>query len=191
MNLTIKHILGRISLFFLVAFMLCADADYGNARPSLNRPSPSAEETSLPELVGKPAPPFKTKGLDGKTVSLADYRGKALLLNFWATWCGACKIEMPWLAQLREQYAKQGFEVIGVLTNNAPLETVAALTRKYGVRYPILMCNHSTAQAYGGLPYLPTSFYIDARGRVVAEMAEASSKAEIEANILKALRTHS
>jgi thiol-disulfide isomerase/thioredoxin len=126
--------------------------------------------------------------LDGKQVSLADYKGKALLVNFWATWCGNCKIEMPWLEQLREKYAKQGFEVLGIVTDNAPSERVISLTQKYGVHYPILLCNHATARAYGGLPDLPESFFIDRHGKIVAELDGADSERQIEANILKTLR---
>ena len=138
-------------------------------------------------LIGHPAPGFTVMTLVGKPVSLADYRGKAVLVNFWATWCGNCKLEMPWLAQLREQYKSQGFEVLGILTNNAPPEKIAVIVQRYGVKYPILMCNHKTAQAYGGLPELPESFFIDRRGRVVAEMTGADSEAAVEANIRKAL----
>src|SRR5208283_3016508 len=65
-------------------------------------------------LDGKPAPAFALEDLNGKKVSLASYRGKAVLVNFWATWCAPCKIEMPWLIELRNRYAAQGFEVLGI-----------------------------------------------------------------------------
>jgi peroxiredoxin len=148
---------------------------------------PGSEPGELPSLLGKPAPTFAVTTLDGKEVSLSDYKGKAVIVNFWATWCGSCKVEMPWLAQLREKYASQGVEVLGILTNNASSTKIAAITQKYGVKYPILMCNHKTAQAYGGLPELPVSFFIDRRGIVVAEMDGADSEQQIEANIHKAL----
>lgn len=138
-------------------------------------------------LLGKHAPSFLVTTLDGKVVSLTDYKGKALIVTFWATWCGACKLEMPWLAQLREQYASSGFEIVGIVTDGATEEKVRQIADKYGVKYPVTRCNHKTAQAYGGLPYLPESFYIDKTGKVVLEAADASSKAEIEANIRKLL----
>jgi thiol-disulfide isomerase/thioredoxin len=140
-------------------------------------------------LVGRTAPAIAVTTLDGKPVSLADYRGKAVLVNFWATWCGNCKLEMPWLAALREKYAARGFEVLGIITDDAPVRKISALTQKYGVKYPILICNHTTAQAYGGLPDLPESFFIDRQGRIVAFMDGADSKAQIETNIIRALRT--
>jgi thiol-disulfide isomerase/thioredoxin len=114
-------------------------------------------------------------------------KGKALIVNFWATWCGNCKVEMPWLAELREKYASQGLEVLGIVTDDAPTEKIESLAQKYGVKYPILGCNHAAAQAYGGLPYLPESFFIDRHGRIVAEMDGADSKEEIERDIRKTL----
>jgi thiol-disulfide isomerase/thioredoxin len=138
-------------------------------------------------LLGKPAPAFEVTTLDGKPVSLADYKGKALVVNFWATWCGACKLEMPWLAQLREQYAAQGFEVLGIVTDGASDEKVRRVADTFGAKYPILRCNHKAAQAYGGLPYLPESFFIGKDGDVTFAIADANSKEEIEANISKLL----
>lgn len=138
-------------------------------------------------LLGKPAPGFVVMTLDGKEVSLADYKGKALIVNFWATWCAACRLEMPWLVQLREQYASHGLEIVGIVTDGATEEKVRQIADRYGVKYPILRCNHKTTQAYGGLPYLPESFYIDKAGKVVLASADAGSKDEIEANIRKLL----
>ncbi len=135
--------------------------------------------------IGKPAPAFSVITLDGKEVSLADYKGKSLIVNFWATWCGACKLEMPWLAQLRDQYASQGLEVVGIVTDGASEEAVMRIAKRYGVKYTVARCNHKTAQAYGGLPYLPESFYIGRDGKVILASADAGSKEEIEVNIRK------
>lgn len=142
---------------------------------------------SLAGLVNKPAPALVMMTLDGKEVSLADYKGKSLIVNFWATWCGACRLEMPWLAQLREQYAGKGFEIVGIVTDGATDEKVRQIANRYGVKYPVLRCNHKSAQAYGGLPELPESFYIDKHGKVVLAETAADSKDEIEANIRKLL----
>lgn len=149
--------------------------------------SAQKEAKPHPPAVGTTAPAFRVATLDGKPVSLAEFRGKAVLVNFWATWCGNCKVEMPWIAGIREKYANQGFEVLGILTDNATPEKVERLTKQYGVKYPILMCNHATAQAYGGLPSLPESFFIDRHGKIVAVMDGADSAQEIEANLRKAL----
>jgi peroxiredoxin len=166
-----------------IIVLACCALSHGVQAQS--RPASDPETPSL--LLGKPAPPFMVTTLDGKEVSLSDYKGKTLIVNFWATWCGNCKVEMPWLAELCEKYASQGFEVLGILTDNASPAKIAAITQKYGVKYPILMCNHKTAQAYGGLPVLPASFFIDRRGIIVAEMEGADSEQQIEASIREAL----
>jgi thiol-disulfide isomerase/thioredoxin len=164
-----------------IAFLMLALALAHSAQPA---PKPHAP------AVGALAPAFTVTTLQGSRVSLADYRGKTVLVNFWATWCGNCKLEMPWLAQLREKYRSQGFEVLGIVTDDAPEAKIAAIVQKAGVRYPILHCNHKAAQAYGGLPDLPESFFIDKHGRIVAETDGADSAQEIEANIQKALEAH-
>jgi peroxiredoxin len=158
-------------LLFLPASLRAGDGPGANSQPR----------------IGMRAPDFSVQKLDGGNASLAQYRGKVVLVNFWATWCGACKLEMPWLAQLREQYAKQGFEVLGIVTDGASSDKVKQIAEKYGVKYPILRCNHKTAQAYGGLAYLPSSFYISRSGKVILEASDASSKADIEADIRKVL----
>jgi cytochrome c biogenesis protein CcmG/thiol:disulfide interchange protein DsbE len=150
-------------------------------------------------LIGKAAPSFTLENLSGKEVSLADYRGKALVLNFWATWCGPCKIETPWLIELRNKYAAQGFEVLGVDTEgDADKKSDAAgwardkaavedFVRQEKVPYPVLMGGDSIATPYGGLDALPVSFYVNRNGIVVAAQMGLSSESDMEANIRKAL----
>jgi cytochrome c biogenesis protein CcmG/thiol:disulfide interchange protein DsbE len=148
-------------------------------------------------LMGKPAPAFALEDLSGKKVSLAAYKGKALLINFWATWCAPCKIETPWLVELRNQYAAQGFEIIGVSTDDidrddpqklsAEKKEIAHFVEKMQMPYPVLIEGDLISQPYGGLDSLPTSFFVDRQGKVVAAQLGLTSKDEIEANIRKAL----
>jgi thiol-disulfide isomerase/thioredoxin len=174
-----------ISICPLLAIM--APATHVVAQQVATQLSATSPGTNAADLVGKAAPSFTVMTLDGKVVSLADYKGKALIVNFWATWCGACKLEMPWLAQLREQYAGHGLEIVGIVTDGATEEKIRQIADKYGVKYPVLRCNHKTAQAYGGLPSLPESFYIGKDGEVVLAAADANSKEDIEANIRRLL----
>ena len=138
-------------------------------------------------LIGKKAPEITRTDLQGKHLDLASYRGKVILLNFWATWCGPCKLEMPWLIDLQKQYAPQGFTVLGVSEDDGSPKDVASFAQKMGVDYPILMGNTAISHAYGGIDYLPTTFYIDRSGKVAVEVGGIVSKAEIEANIQKIL----
>ena len=152
-----------------------------------DRESPAAQ--GLPDLRVKPAPAFTLKSVDGKTVSLSDYKGKAVLLNFWATWCGPCKLEMPWLIDLQKKYNTQGFTVIGISEDDAAPKDVAAFAAKMGVNYPVLMSDDATVKRYGGVDYLPTSYYIGRDGKVLLEVGGLISKDELEANIQKIIAT--
>src|SRR5271167_4426157 len=102
-----------------------AQAVANSADPPSTQPQP---------FKGKAAPKFTLVDLSGKKVSLADYKGKAVLLNFWATWCGPCKIEIPWLVKLRDQYKSQGFEVLGIESDSYDISDPKELaTYKAGV----------------------------------------------------------
>lgn len=154
--------------------------------------------TSSP-LLGKPAPNFKLEDLNGKKVSLADYKGKALLINFWATWCGPCKLETPWIVELRNQYAGKGFEVLGIDSEGDDLkagDTEGLINQKKAVMrfvkqekmpYPVLLDGDSISNQYGGLEAMPTSFWVDRSGKVIAAQMGISSKDDMEAKIKKAL----
>jgi thiol-disulfide isomerase/thioredoxin len=148
----------------------------------------SAVEGELPKLRGKAAPGFMLTDLDGKKVSLSDYKGRPVLVNFWATWCGPCKVEMPWFEEFRKQYAGQGFEILGLTDDaDAGKDVIAKTAKKTGVDYPILLTDGKVQKAYGGLDVLPMSFYVDKNGVIVEETAGLGSKDEIEANIKKTI----
>jgi cytochrome c biogenesis protein CcmG/thiol:disulfide interchange protein DsbE len=160
--------------------------------------SADALYTSSP-LLGKPAPDFKLEDLAGKKVSLADYKGKALLINFWATWCGPCKLETPWIVDLRNQYAAKGFEVLGIDSEGDDLKAsdaegfarqktaVQRFVSKEKMPYPVLLNGDSIANRYGGLDAMPTSFWVDRTGKVVASQMGITSKDDMEEKIKKAL----
>ena len=147
---------------------------------------------------GQARAPFTLEDLSGKKVSLASYKGKAVLINFWATWCAPCKIETPWLIELRNQYAAQGFEVLGISSrrhrprrprrsSSDEKRQIARFVQQEHMPYPVLIDGDSISQPYGGLDALPTSFFVDRNGIVVAAQLGLTSKDEIEANIKKAL----
>lgn len=139
-----------------------------------------------PVMRGKQAPAFALTNLDGKKVSLADYKGRPVLVNFWATWCGPCKVEMPWFEEFRKQYAAQGFEVLGLTDDaDAGKDAIAKVVQKAGVTYPILLTDGKVQNSYGGLDVLPMSFYVDRNGVIVEQTAGLGSKDQIEANIKK------
>ncbi|MGB8478962.1 MAG: TlpA disulfide reductase family protein [Acidobacteriaceae bacterium] len=154
---------------------------------SADENSPAAQ--GLPDFLEKPAPSFTLKSIDGKTVSLSDYKGKAVLLNFWATWCSPCKLEMPWLIEMQKKYASQGFIVLGISEDDGSTKQVSDFMAKMGVDYPVLMYDDQMNKAYGGIDYLPTSYYIGRDGKVMIESGGLISESEMEANIQKILAT--
>lgn len=113
-----------------------------------------------------PAPAFKVDTLDGKPLSLADYKNKVILLNFWATWCGPCRAEIPDLVELQNKYKDQ-LQVIGLVVDDDDEDAVKKFAEKFGINYPIAMGNDEIRTEYGGIPALPTSFVLDGEGRVV------------------------
>ncbi len=139
------------------------------------------------KLQGQPAPDFTLASLDGKTLKLSDYRGKAVLLNFWATWCEPCKIEMPWFADLQKKYEAQGLQVLGVAMDDATPKEIAEFARKLGVNYPILVGKEEVGIQSGGVQYLPSTFYISRDGKIIDRVFGLVSRSEIESNIQKAL----
>ena len=183
----------RNAIILIVVILVVAGMIYVGARIS-RKANVGLEAPAAPEVaVGAVAPEFELKTLDGKTAKLSDYKGKAVLLNFWATWCEPCKIEMPWLVDFYKQYAPQGFTVLGVAMDDDAdsKEWVQKDIRKFAeekkVNYPVLLGNSKLGDTYGGVPFLPEIFYIDRQGKIVQHVVGLKGKGEIEENIKKAL----
>ncbi len=173
----LRHIhLTTITLAVLVAVVLggCSSA----SRTSESRVKPDSERRAAPD--------FALKDENGKTVHLSDYRGKVVLLNFWATWCGPCKIEIPWFVDFERRLKDQGFAVIGVSMDEDGWQAVKPFISELGVNYRVLLGDDSIAREYGGIDSLPTSFVIDRDGRIAAVHIGLVSKSRYE-NDLKQL----
>jgi cytochrome c biogenesis protein CcmG/thiol:disulfide interchange protein DsbE len=124
--------------------------------------SASAEKQSNSR---KAAPDFTLKDANGQSVKLSDYRGKVVLLDFWATWCGPCQIEIPWFIEFEQQYKSKGLEVVGVSMDDEGWNAVKPYIAEHKVNYRILLGNDTVSNLYGGLDALPTTFLIDRDGK--------------------------
>jgi thiol-disulfide isomerase/thioredoxin len=163
-----------------------AAANAANAKmPEADAAMPDQQGSNL---IGQAAPAFTLTDLSGNKVSLADFKGKPVVVNFWATWCGPCKLEMPWFEEFYGKYKSQGLVVLGLSQDDdTPKATIAAAAKKIGVSYPILLPDDAVAKKYGGVDYLPETFYVAKDGKVVVTTAGAPSKDEMEANIQKTI----
>jgi len=169
-------------LFFIAAIV--AAMLFAGIRAARNN---RANGPAKGQLIGSLAPDFELPALDGKNLKLSDLRGKAVLLNFWATYCGPCKIEMPWFVELQKEYGPQGFQIIGVAMDDASLEDIAKFAKEMGVNYPILLGKESVGQSYGGVSVLPTTFFLDRDGKLIAREFGLQSRSVFVDHIKKAL----
>ena len=174
-------------------------ADAATLKAALASAANPEEAYTQSPLLGKQAPSFTLQDLAGKQISLADYKGKALLINFWATWCGPCKLETPWLVELEKQYAPQGFEILGVDTEDDEVtpsdksawakdkSAVAHFAQQEHMPYPVLLDGDSISHAYGDFDAMPTSFFVNRSGKIIAAQMGITSEDDMALKIRQAL----
>lgn len=141
------------------------------------------------DVKGVQAPDFSLLTLDGQKVKLSDYRGKAVLLNFWATWCPPCKVEMPWFVDLQKQYGKDGLVILGVAMDDSEPAEIGKFASELGVNYPVLLGTNKVSDDYGDVQYLPTSFFIGRNGAIVDKLTGLLDRKDIENDVQKSLAT--
>ncbi len=134
-----------------------------------------------------PAPDFTLRDLHGNPVRLSSFRDKGVVLNFWATWCGPCRREIPWFIQLQKEYGPRGLQVIGISMDEGGSKTVEQFVEKTGIDYPILIDDGHVSTLYGATEILPTTYYISRNGMVFAFVKGVIGKDEVEANIKETL----
>lgn len=144
---------------------------------------PGEERQSTKEADRREAPDFLLTDSSGRSLRLSGFRGKVVLLNFWATWCNPCRVEIPWFIDFQRRYGSRGFSAIGVSLDDDGWNTVRPYTSKHGINYPIVLGGEQVAQAYGGLESLPTTLIIDRNGRVAATHVGLVSKSVYEKDI--------
>lgn len=138
---------------------------------------------------GAPAPDFTLTDLSGQSLQLSKLRGKAVVLDFFATWCGPCRDELPKLIALQRRYQTQGVQVVGVSLDDSA-EPVHQLVRELHVPYPVVLGDEKLAERFGGILGLPALFVIDRDGRIVAKHEGDTSADEAADDVQRMLSTH-
>lgn len=166
------------------ALMLVTSALLACLLVGCSAPRGSSRNAGLkPESQRTKAPDFTLKDAQGRAVRLSDFRGQVVLLDFWATWCGPCKIEIPWFIDLQRRHKDKGFTVLGVAMDDEGWDVVKPFVERMGVNYRVVMGNDPTAQLYGGISSLPTTFMIDREGRVAAVHVGVSGRREFDEGV--------
>ncbi len=129
-----------------------------------------------------------SSAVSGQTVSSVAFKGKVLLVTFFATWCPPCRHEIPNLIQLNKKFGPQGFSVIGLSVDQGGSGIVAKLVKKENINYPVLMSTRSTARDFGGIVGIPTSFLVNRAGNVVKRYPGYTSRALLEKDIQSVLQ---
>jgi thiol-disulfide isomerase/thioredoxin len=145
-------------LFVVTSLLLCFFPSFSAAQDQ----QPAIRFVRNPD----PAPDFKLTDLAGKPVTLAGSKGKVILLNFWATWCGPCRAEIPDLIELQNKY-KDRFQILGLVVDDDDQDAIKEFADKFGINYPVALATNDIRLQYGGIAALPTSFVLDAEGRIV------------------------
>ncbi len=175
MKPTAKILLVAVAIIGIVAALYSVRHKYG----SHAAPRRTANQT---------APDFTLPQLDGPDLRLSSYRGKLVLLDFWASWCEPCRVETPHLTELQQKYGDQGLQIIGVSMDDSP-DPARAFYQQFHMNYPVVMGNAKTGELYGGVLGLPIAFLIDRDGRIKAKHIGATEFAVFEKEIATLLQS--
>ena len=152
--------------------------------------SSSVSAAVKPDGERKPAPNFTLTDEAGKAVKLSDFKGKVVLLNFWATWCGPCKVEIPWFIEFHNNYHDRDLVILGVSFDDDGWKSVKPYVTDKKINYRIMIGNDDVAKLYGGLDSLPTTLMIDRAGNVAATHVGLISKSDYKSEIESLLESH-
>jgi len=138
---------------------------------------------STPAAELKNAPDFKLEKVGGGTAKLSQYRGKIIILDFWATWCPPCLKEIPDFVELQKEYGDKGLVILGISLDQNPKKVLPPFIKKYKVNYPILLTDGKVDKTYGGVSGIPTTFVIDQKGAIYKQYVGFRPKQVFESDI--------
>jgi peroxiredoxin len=151
----------------------------------MQQPGSSANAESVATTSGATAPAFTLTDIRGANVSLADFKGKVVILDFWATWCPPCKREIPDFIKLQDEYGSRGLQIVGIALDQPG--KVRAFAQQNGMNYPVLLGTDQIAALYGGIEGIPTTFIVDRKGDIVNRFVGFTPKEDFETEINRLL----
>ncbi len=179
--------MAAVAFTLVVAVIYWYSTQMGNTAAQA-APVAQAQNVSQTEKQPPMAPNFTLKNIEGKDVSLADYKGKVVFVNFWATWCPPCRGEIPDLIKLQDKYGKDGFAILGIsVDQQKTMGEVPGFVKKMSMNYPVLYAQREVVVSYGGIESIPTTFVINRDGRALGKIVGARSYETFEKIILQSL----
>src|ERR1700716_3042534 len=178
----------NVGVIVATVLLLIGATYYADKKTRVSNNAAAHKDYSADKSIGMAAPVVHFKDLDGKDVSLDGYKGKVVLVNFWATWCDPCRVEIPWLIEMQQKYEAKGFTVLGIAMDEEGKRAVAPfLTKerfnvngqKFPMNYPIVIGSDDVADKFGGLLGYPTSFLISRDGKIVKKVQGLISYEEL------------
>jgi thiol-disulfide isomerase/thioredoxin len=166
----------NVSIMVVTVLVLIGATYYADKATRVNKSGTTHASVSPDKSIATAAPDVHFKDVDDKEVALSDYQGKVVLVNFWATWCDPCRVEIPWLIEMQQKYGPRGFTVVGIAMDEEGKSVVAPFVakeqfdvggKKQTMSYPIVIGNDAIAEKFGGLLGYPTSFLISRDGKQV------------------------
>jgi thiol-disulfide isomerase/thioredoxin len=177
----------RLTLFLAGACACACAFALAGCGPGKEKEPPKPQVVAPLKTLGL-APAWQLKDLDGQVVSAEQFKGKVVVVDFWATWCGPCKIEIPGYIEMMKKHGPDGLVIIGVSVDDVGPDVVKAFVAKNKMNYPVLMYDEKVVEAFGGLEAIPTTFLIDRSGQIRDKKIGAEESASYERKILAVLK---
>lgn len=180
-----------IVLFSAFIFSCGNKADADSTQTETHQKAGQTTQTQTTINSHKMAPDFALKDSKGNTVRLSDHKGKIILVNFWATWCGPCRMEIPGFVKLYEKYKDKGFTIIGISVDQAGWQVIKPFMKEHKINYPIVLYNNKVITDYGGIRSIPTTFFINSDGEVLERIIGLRPDSYFEGKIKELLAKES